>query len=176
MGSGYILNVHLKSAIAAGLALPVLVGSVGAETLYFEGACMPGERISVAAVGDLLFHKKLQAQAYRKGGSFKGFFTPVLKVLKGADLAYGNLEGPAARGVGPNGRAVKDPGRRLGTVYGAPLKSLAFNYHPSVAADLKQSGFDVVSTANNHSLDRGALGVDRTIDTLRNAGFALYYG
>ncbi|NNF78546.1 MAG: CapA family protein [Rhizobiales bacterium] len=141
-----------------------------AETLYFSGACTPGERITVAAVGDLLFHKKLQAQAYGKNGSFKRFFTPVLGVLKGADLAYGNLEGPAARGVGPGGRAVKDPGKRLGDVYGAPLKSLAFNYHPSVAADLKQSGFDVLSTANNHSMDRGALGADRTIDTLRKAG------
>ncbi len=142
----------------------------GAETLHFSGACSAGDRLTVAAVGDLLFHKKLQAQAYSKNSSFKRFFTPVLKVLKGADLTYGNLEGPAARGVGPNGRAVKDPGKRLGVVYGAPLKSLAFNYHPSVVADLKESGFDVLSTANNHSMDRGALGADRTVDTLRKAG------
>lgn len=150
----------------------VLVGLVPAqaETLYFEGACQSGDRLTVAAVGDLLFHKKLQAQAYSKNSSFKRFFTPVQKVLKGADLAYGNLEGPAAAGVGPGGRAVKDPGKRLGEVYGAPLKSLAFNYHPSVASDLRQSGFDVLSTANNHSMDRGALGADRTIDTMRKAG------
>ena len=133
---------------------------------------MPGDRLSIAAVGDLLFHRKLQAQAYSKNGSFKRFFIPVSKVLKGADLAYGNLEGPAARGVGPSGRAVKDPGKRLGEIYGAPLESLAFNYHPSVVSDLKASGFDVLSTANNHSMDRGPLGADRTVESLRKAGLA----
>ncbi len=163
------MSGHIKNSIAGGLIILGLLTPANAETLYFGGACAAGERLTVAAVGDLLFHKKLQAQAYRKNGSFKRFFTPVLKVLKGADLAYGNLEGPAAAGVGPGGRAVKDPGKRLGEVYGAPLKSLAFNYHPSVASDLKQSGFDVLSTANNHSMDRGALGADRTVDTMRRA-------
>ncbi len=164
------MSWHIRNCIAGGLALWGLLTPASAETLYFAGACAGGERLTVAAVGDLLFHKKLQAQAYRKNGSFKRFFTPVSKVLKGVDLAYGNLEGPAAAGVGPGGRAVKDPGKRLGEVYGAPLKSLAFNYHPSVASDLKHSGFDVLSTANNHSMDRGALGADRTIDTMRKAG------
>ena len=164
------MNGHLKSIFASALILVGFAGPAVSETLYFSGACTKGERLTIAAVGDLLFNKKLQAQAYRRGGSFKRFFTPVLKVLKGADLAFGNLEGPAAAGVGPGGRAVKDPGKRLGVVYGAPLRSLAFNYHPSVVSDLKQSGFDVLSTANNHSLDRGALGVDRTVDTLRKAG------
>ncbi|MEM8688033.1 MAG: CapA family protein [Pseudomonadota bacterium] len=164
------MNDVYKCCAVGGLALIGFGQSAAAETLYFSGACGAGDRLTIAAVGDLLFHKKLQAQAYRKNSSFKRFFTPVLKVLKGADLAYGNLEGPAARGVGPGGRAVKDPGKRLGVVYGAPLKSLAFNYHPTVVRDLKESGFDVLSTANNHSMDRGPLGADRTVDTLREAG------
>jgi poly-gamma-glutamate capsule biosynthesis protein CapA/YwtB (metallophosphatase superfamily) len=37
-------------------------------------------------------------------------------------------------------------------------------------AALKGSGIDVVSTANNHSLDRLALGADRTLDALDEAG------
>src|SRR5690606_14065545 len=41
-----------------------------------------------------------------------------------------------------------------------------FNYHPSIAEDLVRTGFDVVSTANNHALDRGPLGIDRTLDAL----------
>lgn len=137
-----------------------------AKTISFGGACQPGKRITVAVTGDLLFHRKLQAQAYRKGSSFKRFFTPVRSVLAAADVAYGNLEGPAAVGVAPGGRAVKDTGKRLGKVYGAPLRTLSFNYHPSVIPDLAESGFDVLSTANNHSLDRGVLGVERTIDAL----------
>ncbi len=45
-----------------------------------------------------------------------------------------------------------------------------FNYHPTLAFDLKATGIDVVSTANNHSLDRRALGIERTIDALEDAG------
>ena len=53
-----------------------------------------------------------------------------------------------------------------GVVYAAHLQSLNFNYHPSVIDDLVAVGFDVVSTANNHTMDRGPLGVDRTIENL----------
>lgn len=170
MRSGHISNCFKKVGIAGGIFAACLVMPAHAETLYFGGPCGAKDRLTIVAVGDLLFHKKLQAQAYAKNSSFKRFFTPVLDVLKGADLAFGNLEGPAAAGVSPTGRAVKDPGKRLGEVYGAPLKSLAFNYHPSVVSDLRQVGFDVLSTANNHSMDRGPLGADRTIDSMRKAG------
>ena len=140
--------------------------------MTFAGGCETGERITVAAAGDLLFHKTLQLQAYRKGSDFTRFFKPLGPLLRSADMLYANLEGPAAGGVALGGRAARrDPGRRLdGKVYSAHLKSLNFNYHPSVVTDLKRVGFDVVSTANNHALDRGALGVDRTIDALEEAG------
>jgi len=140
--------------------------------MVFPAGCIEGERITIAAVGDLLFHKKLQVQAYRPGATFAKFFQPLSGLLKAADLLYGNLEGPAARGVTAGGRAVRDPGRRLGRVYNAVLKSLSFNYHPSVIADLKTVGFDVISTANNHALDRAGLGVTRTIEELDRQGLA----
>ncbi len=155
--------------ICAGTAAP----AAPAETLSFSSACTSGERITIAAVGDLLFHKLLQLQAYARGGDFKRFFAPLADTLESADILYGNLEGPAARGVGLGGRERHDPGRVLdGVVYSAHLASLNFNYHPSVVADLKAVGFDVVSTANNHALDRGGLGIDRTIDALEEAGLA----
>lgn len=138
-----------------------------ADTMRFDNGCSSGKRLTIAFAGDILFHRKLQVQAYSKGSSFKRFFKPVEGLLKAADLAYGNLEGPAARGVSAGGRAVKDPGKRMGAVYGAPLKSLSFNFHPSVVGDLKTVGFDVLSSANNHSMDRGRLGVDRTIEAFR---------
>ena len=49
---------------------------------------------------------------------------------------------------------------------------LVFNFHPSVVADIKAGGFDIVSTANNHAADRGPLGIDRTIDALEAARLA----
>ena len=52
------------------------------------------------------------------------------------------------------------------------MGALNFNYHPSLIEDLRGSGFDVVSTANNHAADRGALGMDRTVEALRAGGIA----
>jgi poly-gamma-glutamate synthesis protein (capsule biosynthesis protein) len=90
---------------------------------------------------------------------------PVRDLIEGADLAIANLEGPAAANIsGASGREVAPPATRYdGVVYkGYPL----FNYHPSIVRDLQRLGFDVLQTANNHSLDRGSLGVDRTLDAM----------
>ncbi|MEZ5775318.1 MAG: CapA family protein [Hyphomicrobiaceae bacterium] len=165
--------------LPAVLALVACVGAGGdgavsaeAEMITFREPCEAGTRITVAAVGDLLFHKRLQLEAYAKGRDFRQFWEPVADILAGADLTYGNLEGPVADGVAVGGRAAKkDPGRRLdGIVYSADLKTLNFNYHPSVIPDLIASGFDLVSTANNHAMDRGVLGIDRTVDNLDRYG------
>ena len=142
-------------------------------TLHFDQTCTPGRRAVIAAVGDLLFHDALQAQAFKPGASFRQFWGPVAGVLVGADITYGNLESPIANGVKAGGIATKDPGRTLDrVVYGRKSDALIFNTHPSVAADLKASGFTLVSTANNHAADRGALGIDRTLEALASAGLA----
>jgi len=47
-----------------------------------------------------------------------------------------------------------------------------FNYHPSLLDDLVTSGVDVVSTANNHSLDRRSLGADRTLEAIAATSLA----
>lgn len=143
------------------------------QTLTFDETCAPGQRTLIAAVGDLLFHEPLQLQAYRPGATFRQFWSPVAAVLAGADVTYGNLESPIAAGVRAGGLAHKDPGRVLDrVVYGRRGDGLVFNVHPSVAGDLKASGFAVVSTANNHAADRGPLGIDRTLEALTAAGLA----
>lgn len=45
-----------------------------------------------------------------------------------------------------------------------------YNYNPMLAKDLADSGFSVVSSANNHALDRGLLGLNATLDGLDTAG------
>ena len=162
----------LRQIVTAGLcaSLVALGGEAGlASTMTFKAGCSEGERITIAAVGDLLFHKKIQVQAYRKNGTFTRFWKPVEPLLKAADMTYGNLETPSAHGVSRFGRDVRDTGRRYGEVYSAELKPLLFNVHPSVIGDLVNSGFDVLSTANNHAFDRGSLGVDRTIENLEKS-------
>lgn len=156
--------------VAASLVVAAVPAAGGEETMTFRAGCAAGERITLAAVGDLLFHNSLQRHALTSGGSYADFWESLVPVLAGADLTYGNLEGPAARAVAPGGQTVTDPGRRWdGRVYGAPRGSLVFNYHPSLIGDLKRTGFDLVSTSNNHSADRGPLGIDRTIDALEAA-------
>lgn len=49
-------------------------------------------------------------------------------------------------------------------------KSIAFRFDPALAPQLKTYGFDVVSLANNHTLDMGWKNVDFTHQTLDAAG------
>jgi poly-gamma-glutamate synthesis protein (capsule biosynthesis protein) len=125
--------------------------------------------LTVAAVGDVLLHDRLQKIAAKNPAGYADLWADLKDLLQAADVTYGNLEGPAARDVHPGGRAAKEPvtARYDGHIYrGYPT----FNYHPQVIEALKAGGFDVVSTANNHSLDRHALGIDRTIEALQAAG------
>ena len=136
--------------------------------IIFSGACDGGQRLVIVAVGDVLLHTGLQKQALTDPVGFGSLWSEARDLLSKADITYANLEGPTARGVIVNGQAVNDPGPVFdGRVYTSYPQ---FNYHPSLIDDLKASGVDVVSTANNHALDRKALGVDRTIDELRRAG------
>jgi len=125
--------------------------------------------LTVAAVGDVLLHDRLQKIAAKRPDGFAELWADLTDLLSAADVTYANLEGPAARDVAPGGRPAKEKptSRYDGYVYrGYPT----FNYHPQLAEALKAGGFDVVSTANNHALDRHALGVDRTIEALEAAG------
>ena len=124
--------------------------------------------VMVAAVGDVLLHDAVQAAvADRPSGHF-GLWSDMADLLRGADIAYANLEGPLADGVTPDGSLVDHPvGRYDGVVYsGYPL----FNYPSTVAAALARAGIRVVSTANNHALDRSGIGIDRTLAALAAAG------
>jgi poly-gamma-glutamate synthesis protein (capsule biosynthesis protein) len=124
--------------------------------------------ITVAAVGDFLLHGPLQRFAAQQDKGMQAVMAPVEDLIQGADLALANLEGPAAENlVGLSGQEVPTPPSRYdGRAYGGyPM----FNYHPSVVSDLKATGFDLLQTANNHSVDRGSKGVDKTLDALEAA-------
>ncbi|MFM8990681.1 MAG: CapA family protein [Alphaproteobacteria bacterium] len=158
------------------LACPGPRAAAQDQGIFFAAGCEEGERLRIAAVGDLLFHGHLQKQALAHEDGFAVFWKPVEHVLRSADIAYANLEGPAARNVMPGGR---DRGGKVdGTarvydraVYaGGEDDVLVFNFHPAVVPDTKAGGFTIVSTANNHSADRGSLGIERTIEALEAAG------
>ncbi len=43
---------------------------------------------------------------------------------------------------------------------------MIFNAPDNLGLSIKKAGFDIITTANNHSLDRGYYGIKRTIETL----------
>lgn len=133
-------------------------------------ACQGSETVTIAAVGDVLLHRSLQRRGYGDPDGFRGIWRAVEPLLARVDIAYANLEGPVAPGVSRGGRTVTDPGPIFDDrIYSSfPL----FNYHPVIPEALRVSGFDIVSTANNHALDRGSLGADLTVAALEAAGLA----
>jgi len=135
--------------------------------MTFTRACERGDTLTLSAVGDVLLHGPLQKQGFASKEGNGSLWRGITDLLQAADLSYANFEGPAALNVSRGMRETKDVGMRFdGAVYsGYPL----FNYHPILAWDLKKAGFDIVSTANNHAMDRGALGADKTLEALASA-------
>src|SRR3989344_1603375 len=76
-------------------------------------------------------------------------FQKVANLIKNVDIAFANLESP-----------FNNTGKHF------IANSLVFNADPKSADGLEFAGFDVMSTANNHSLDQGQKGLDYTIDVL----------
>lgn len=155
---------------APGVATGGPAGICTAEPVFEApplNACA-GPRVRLAVVGDVLLHRQLQALGYRIG--FGNIWAQPAQYLRAADIAVANLEGPVAPGVTVSGARVAHPGAVFdGAVHtGFPR----FNYDPSVLRDLKVAGVDLVTTANNHALDRGALGIDLTLAEAARAGLA----
>lgn len=106
-------------------------------------------RLSLLFVGDIMQHDSNIAAAYDPGlkrYDYSTCFEYVAPILRSADLTIGNLEL---------------------TLAGAPYKGYPqFSAPDALAVELKQAGFDILVTANNHSLDRRRKGLERTISVL----------
>lgn len=111
--------------------------------------------VNISAVGDIMVHApQIEAQYDQESSSFD--FTNNFKFVKPyllqADLAIGNLE----------------------TTFGGKEKGYAgfplFNSPDELADALKCAGFDVISTANNHTFDTGKEGILRTLAILEERG------
>ncbi len=106
--------------------------------------------ITLSAVGDLMCHTNQFHFAQTGPDSYD--FNPVYSIVKyylsSSDFTFGNLETVTA------GSDRKYSGYPL------------FNTPDEYISALKKVGFDLLSTANNHALDRGEYGVLRTIKIL----------
>ena len=149
--------------------LLAIAGIFGFPSAQAQECRKASGQIRLSATGDILVHKALYQQAVKHPSRFQILWGDLIPTLRSADYTVGNLEGPVAPGVVAGGRSVED----VGFIYDDRVYSgtkMVFNYHPYLLEDLKASGFDLVTTANNHSLDRRSLGVDRTIENLQRVG------
>ena len=110
-------------------------------------------RISLLFAGDVMGHDSQIASAYdplTKTYDYTSCFQFMQPYVASADVAIANLEV---------------------TLAGPPYKGYPqFSSPDALAQALKDIGFDVLVTANNHCIDRGRRGLERTIEMLDNFG------
>lgn len=118
-------------------------------TIGFSVSAQDTTRLSLLFVGDIMQHDSNIAAALdpiAHNYDYSACFEYVAPVLRAADLTIGNLEL---------------------TLAGPPYKGYPqFSAPDALAVELKRIGFDILVTANNHSLDRRRKGVERTLKVL----------
>ena len=113
--------------------------------------------VTMSVIGDIMCHNSQYNDAYIRATDsydFSYVFSDIQKYIQVADIAVGNLETTFAG---------KDRGYSNYPTFNTP-EQLAYN--------LKTLGMDVLSTANNHSLDKGYKGIVSTLDFLDDSGIA----
>lgn len=103
-------------------------------------------KVTLGAIGDILIHDWVYEDAYSSSAyNFKPMFQFVKKTLQKPNLLIANQE----------------------TLLGGTEMGLSsyptFNSPQEVGDALIDAGVDIVSTANNHSLDKGEKGIQRSI-------------
>ena len=103
--------------------------------------------MSLVMVGDALIHDSIYKDAYVGDNNydFMDMFTDIGEIIKDYDLRYYNQETIIG-------------GKDLG-LSNYPL----FNSPDEIGSDLVKTGFNMVSLANNHSLDKGERGLNYSI-------------
>jgi len=122
-----------------------------------EEVSIPNPSATFVAVGDVMMHDGQIWAGYDEAtGTFDytEFFHVVKDEISAADIAMADLETTLA------GKEQKYTGYPM------------FNSPDEIADALKDAGFDIIVTSNNHSLDRGAKGALRTIQILKERGLA----
>ena len=108
--------------------------------------------LTLLFVGDLMQHQAQIDAAYRGDGSYDytHCFSLVKERISRADIAIGNLEV---------------------TLGGEPYRGYPqFSAPDEYLYALRDVGFDILATANNHSLDRHRRGLERTLSLVDSVG------
>jgi len=115
------------------------------------------QHFSMSAIGDIMCHNSQYKDAYVSSTGtydFSYVFEDIKDYISNADIAIGNLE----------------------TTFAGKEKGYSnyprFNTPEQLAYNLKDFGIDVLSTANNHSMDTNFNGIVSTLNYLDDAGIS----
>lgn len=121
-----------------------------------ENSDFKSTSINLTAVGDVMAHSpqlKAQYDSNSNTYSFDNNFKYIKKYIETSDLSIANLETTLA-------------GEDIGY-----SSYPTFNTPDAIASALKNTGFDIISTINNHTFDKGSHGFDRTLSVLKELNF-----
>jgi len=134
-----------RTKIAAIAFLLVALAAVPAEPVR---GCR--QTVTLAAVGDVLFARGVARETNQYGFDYPFEFTS--DILSRYDLSFCNLECVLSTRGDPR------------------LKRFLFRADPAAARALSAAGFDIVSLANNHSVDFGPEALIDTVAAIEDAG------
>jgi len=111
-------------------------------------------KLTISAGGDLLIHDTVFKSVKNSDGTynFDPIFADIKYVFEESDVSMINLEVPVA-----------------GNIY-KPSNYPNFNSPVELLDGVKNMGVDIVSTANNHALDKGLTGLNETIKNAQSKG------
>lgn len=122
------------------------------------------QKVRINVVGDIMVHRTQLIKADRGTHfDFDPAFKHVAELIGNADYSFGNLETTMAGEYGQRKIGVEN-------FYKGYSGFPCFNTPDSMAQALKDSGFDFLSTANNHTADSKESGIIRTLDVLDSVG------
>lgn len=117
-------------------------------TLVFAVSIIREKEVKVHIVGDILLSRGVEDKLNQYGYDYP--YTKIRDTLIDGDITFGNLECPITSGGSP--------------VFKSP--KYIFRADASNAYALKNSGFDILNLANNHTMDYGREGLEDTIELL----------
>lgn len=113
-----------------------------------ENKNLEKKEITITCWGDYMNHITQIRQAKATNYDFTDSFAVIKDIVGKSDLSIVNLETTIAKDESD--------------MSGYP----EFATHENVIKAFKETGFDVISTANNHAYDRRLKGIDRTVDVI----------
>ncbi|MDF9830912.1 CapA family protein [Parabacteroides sp. PF5-6] len=124
--------------------------AVPQDEVIEEAVAVP-DTLRLLFAGDVMVHATQYESAWQEGGdstyNFNPPFTYIQDLIRSADLSIANFE------VALGGKPYS----------GYPL----FSSPPEIVDALKDAGFDLLFTANNHAADKGRKGIEGTIEYMR---------